>query len=155
MFPVTDNSKPLPVVGSGGTRRCRSMTVAADYPFLGIFWSMLVFMFWIIWIWLLIMVFTDVFRRRDISGWAKTGWLIFVIVLPYLGVFVYLIAQGHHMAERSSRDAEAAQAQFDEHVKSVAGSGGAASEIEKAKRLLDSGAITQAEFDAIKQKALG
>jgi putative oligomerization/nucleic acid binding protein/phospholipase D-like protein len=131
------------------------MTVAADYPFLGIFWSMLIFFFWIIWIWLLITVFADVFRRRDISGWAKAAWLIFVIVLPYLGVFIYLITQGHHMAERSTREVQAAQAEFDEHVKSVAGSGGAASEIEKAKGLLDSGAITQAEYDAIKQKALG
>jgi hypothetical protein len=131
------------------------MIVAADYPFQGIFWTMLVFFFWIIWIWLLIMVFADIFRRRDVSGWAKAAWVIFVIVLPYLGVFVYLITQGHHMAERNVKDAEAAQAQFDERIKSVAGSGGAASEIEKAKGLLDSGAITQAEFDAITQKALG
>jgi hypothetical protein len=131
------------------------MTVAADYPFLGVFWSMLIFFFWIIWIWLLITVFADVFRRRDISGWAKAAWLIFVIVLPYLGVFIYLITQGHHMAEQSTKDAEAAQAAFDERVKSVAGSGGAAAEIETAKGLLDSGAITQAEYDAIKQKALG
>jgi Short C-terminal domain/Phospholipase_D-nuclease N-terminal len=130
------------------------MTVAADYPFLGIFWSMLIFFFWIIWIWLLITVFADVFRRRDISGWAKAAWLIFVIVLPYLGVFVYLITQGHHMAERNIKEADAYQAEFDERVKSVAGSGGAAAEIEKAKGLLDSGAITQTEYDAIKQKAL-
>jgi hypothetical protein len=130
------------------------MTVAADYPFLGIFWSMLIFFCWIIWIWLLIMVFADLFRRRDISGWAKTGWLIFVIILPYLGVFVYLITQGHRMAERRGKEAEAYQEQFDEHVRSVAGTGGAAAEIERAKKLLDSGTITQAEFDAIKQRAL-
>ena len=131
------------------------MTVAADYPFLGIFWSMLIFFFWIIWIWLLITVFVDVFRRRDISGWAKAAWLIFVIILPYLGVFIYLITQGHHMAERRAAEAEAYQDQFDAHVRSVAGSGGGAAEIERAKKLLDSGTITQAEFDAIKQKALG
>jgi hypothetical protein len=131
-----------------------SVTLAADYPFLDVFWTMLVFFFWVIWFWLLITVFADVFRRHDLSGWAKAGWILFVIVLPYLGVFIYLITQSRHMAERNVREAKTAQTQFDEHVKSVAGSGGAAAEIEKAKQLLDSGAITQAEYDAIKQKAL-
>ena len=130
------------------------MTLAADYPFGGVFWSMLVFFFWVIWFWLLITVFADVFRRHDLSGWAKAGWIFFVIVLPYLGVFIYLITQSRHMAERNARASQTAQTQFDEHVKSVAGGGGAAAEIEKAKQLLDSGAITQAEYDAIKQKAL-
>ena len=127
---------------------------ASDYTFLNLFWTMLIFFAWVIWFWLLITVFSDVFRRRDISGLAKAGWLIFVIVLPYLGVFIYLITQSRNMAERNLRDAEAVQARVDEHVRSVAGSGGAAAEIEKAKQLLDSGAITQAEFDAIKEKAL-
>jgi hypothetical protein len=127
---------------------------ATDYPFLNLFWTILIFFFWVIWFWLLITVFADVFRRRDISGWAKAGWLIFVIVLPYLGVFIYLITQSRSMSDRSAGEAQAAQAAFDDHVKSVAGSGGAAAEIEKAKQLLDSGAITQSEYDAIKQKAL-
>jgi hypothetical protein len=127
---------------------------ASDYPLLNLFWTMLIFFAWVIWFWLLITVFSDVFRRRDISGGAKAGWLIFVIVLPYLGVFIYLITQSRNMAERNLRDAEAVQARVDEHVRSVAGSGGAAAEIEKAKQLLDSGAITQAEYDAIKEKAL-
>jgi hypothetical protein len=131
------------------------MTLAdSDYPFLSVFWSMMIFFFWIIWIWLLITVFADIFRRRDMGGGAKTLWIIFVIILPYLGVFIYLITQGGNMADRSAKEADAYQAQFDERIKSVAGSGGAAAEIEKAKNLLDSGAITQAEFDAIKQKAL-
>ena len=130
------------------------MVLAADYPFLDVFWSMLVFFFWVIWFWLLITVFADVFRWDDLSGWAKAGWILFVIVLPYLGVFIYLITQSRHMAERNVRETKTAQTQFDEHVKSVAGSGGAAAEIEKAKQLLDSGAITQAEYDAIKKKAL-
>ena len=130
------------------------MVLAADYPLLDVFWSILFFFLWVIWFWLLISVFADIFRRRDLSGWAKAAWLIFAIVLPYLGVFVYLITQSKHMAERSARDAQAAQAQFDDHVRSVAGSNGAAAEIEKAKKLLDSGAITQPEYDAIKQKAL-
>ena len=130
------------------------MLVASDYPFLDVFWTMMVFFIWIIWFWLLITVFSDVFRRHDIGGFAKTLWIIFVIVLPYLGVFIYLIAEHKGMADRRMGEAQAAQAQFDDYVRQAAGSGGAAAEIEKAKQLLDSGAITQAEFDAIKAKAL-
>ena len=128
--------------------------LAADYPFLDVLWTMLIFFCWIIWFWLLITVFADVFRRHDIGGGAKTLWIIFVIVLPFLGVFIYLISQNQGMTERNIERAQTQQAQMDQYVKSVAGSGGAAGEIEKAKGLLDSGAITQAEFDSIKQKAL-
>ena len=130
------------------------MLLAADYPFLDVFWTMIVFFVWITWFWLLISVFADVFRRHDISGFQKVLWLIFVIVLPFLGVFIYLIANSRGMAERNIKGAEARQQQLDGHIQSVAGSGGAAAEIDKAKQLLDSGAITQTEFDAIKQKAL-
>lgn len=128
--------------------------IAADYPFLDVVWTMLIFFLWITWFWLLIGVFADIFRRRDIGGGAKTLWLIFTIVLPFLGVFIYLISQHDEMAQRSIDSARAQQAQFDTYVRETAGSGGAAAEIERAKGLLDSGAITQAEFDAIKQKAL-
>ena len=128
--------------------------VAADYPFLDVLWTMLIFFAWIIWFWLLITVFADVFRRHDTSGFAKVLWIIFVIVLPFLGVFIYLIVNHDGMTDRSMKQAQAAQAQMDDYVRTVASSGGAAGEIEKAKGLLDSGAITQAEFDAIKQKAL-
>jgi hypothetical protein len=131
--------------------------LAADYPFLDVLWTMLVIFAWVIWFWLLITVFADLFRRRDISGWGKAAWIIFVIVLPYLGVFVYLIAQHEGMAQRNVEQAQASQAQFDDYVKSVAAGGGgsgSAAEIERAKQLLDSGAITQAEFDALKAKAL-
>ena len=130
------------------------VVLAADYPILDVFWTILIFFLWVIWFWLLITVFADIFRRRDLSGWAKAAWCIFVIVLPYLGVFIYLITQGKHMSERNLRDAQAAQSELDDRIKSVAGTGGAATEIEKAKQLLDSGAITQAEFDAIKAKAI-
>ena len=130
------------------------MLVAADYPFLEVLGTMLVFFAWVIWFWLLITVFADIFRRRDMGGGGKVLWMIFVIVLPFLGVFVYLIANHDGMAERNIERAQAQQAQFADHVKSVAGSS-AAAEIEKAKALLDSGAISQAEFDAIKAKALG
>jgi preprotein translocase subunit YajC len=130
------------------------MVFAADYPFLDILWTMLVFFGWVIWFWLLILVFSDLFSRHDISGWGKAGWIVLVVVLPYLGVFIYLIAQGRQMAERRDQQSQAARTEFDDYVKTVAGPGGAAAEIEKAKQLLDSGAITQAEFDAIKTKAL-
>ena len=128
--------------------------LAADYPFLDILWTMLIFFAWVIWFWLLITVFADLFRRHDIGGGMKTLWIIFVILLPFLGVFIYLISQGKSMAERSASQMQAAQAQQADYIKSVASSGGAADEIDKAKKLLDSGAITQAEFDSIKAKAL-
>jgi type VI protein secretion system component VasK len=128
--------------------------LGTDYPFLDVMWTMLVFFAWVIWFWLLITVFGDLFRRRDISGWGKAGWIIFVIVLPYLGVLVYLIAQHQGMADRNMQQAQAAQSQFDDYVKDVATQSGPAGEIEKAKQLLDSGAISQAEFDSLKAKAL-
>jgi predicted PurR-regulated permease PerM len=128
--------------------------VAADYPFLDFFWTLIIFFFWVAWLMILFYVLTDIFRRRDAGGGKKTLWVIFVIVAPFLGVLVYLIANGDGMAERNVRQARDSQAQFDDYVRNVAGSGGAAAEIERAKGLLDSGAITQAEFDAIKAKAL-
>jgi Short C-terminal domain/Phospholipase_D-nuclease N-terminal len=128
---------------------------AADYPFLDVFWTMLIFFFWVIWIWILVTVLIDVFRRHDISGWLKAVWCIFMIVLPYLGVFVYLIAQGKGMAERRAAEIQASQASFDSYVKDVATADSSPSDqIAKAKELLDSGAIDQAEFDALKRKAL-
>jgi hypothetical protein len=129
------------------------LLVAADYPFLDVFWTILVFFVWVAWFMLLFRVIGDIFRRHDASGFAKVLWLIFVIVVPFLGVFIYLIANNKGMTERNLARAEAQQ-QFDQYVQSAAGSGGTAAEIDKAKQLLDSGAITRAEFDAIKQKAL-
>ena len=123
-----------------------------DYPFLNVMWTLLVIFAWVIWFWLLITVFADLFRRRDIGGGSKALWVIFVIILPFLGVLVYLISQGHHMAERNAEQARAMQADMDAHIRSVAG--GSTAEIERAKGLLDSGAITQAEFEQIKAKAL-
>ncbi len=128
--------------------------LAADYPFLDVLWTMFIFFLWIIWFWLLFTVFVDVFRRHDIGGGMKTLWLIFVIVLPFLGVFVYIISQNDGMTQRNLERAQAQKAQFDDYVKQTAGGGGAAAEIDKAKQLLDSGAISQAEFDQLKAKAL-
>jgi hypothetical protein len=130
------------------------VVVAADYPFLDVLWSMFVFFAFVIWVWILFSVLVDVFRRHDLSGWGKAGWTLLLVVLPYLGVFIYLIAHGKEMAERSAKQHSAAQAQFDERIREAATSGGPAAEIERAKQLLDAGAITPAEFEAIKQKAL-
>jgi hypothetical protein len=130
-------------------------TFAADYPFLDILWSMIIFFAWVAWIWILIVIIGDLFRRHDTSGFAKALWVIFLIVLPFLGVLVYLIVNSSGMAERSAERAREGQEQMAAYVRSVSGSsGGAASEIEKAKQLLDSGAITQEEYDGLKAKAL-
>jgi hypothetical protein len=130
------------------------MTIAADYPFLDIVGTMLVFFAWAIWFWLLITVFADLFRRHDVSGWGKAGWTALVVFLPYLGVFLYLIAQGGHMAERRAAEAQAGRASFDEYVRDVASDSGPSDQIAKAKRLLDEGAIDQAEFAQLKRAAL-
>jgi len=114
---------------------------------------MIIFFAWVIWIWIMFTILADVFRRRDISGWAKAAWTVFLIVLPFLGVLVYLIANHDGMAQRGAEQAKAQRAQVDEYVRSVA-DGGPAAEIDKAKQLLDSGAITESEFDRIKAKAL-
>lgn len=119
------------------------------------FWSILWFTLFFIWIWLLIAVFADIFRSHDLGGWAKALWCIFVIFLPYLGVFVYLIARGHKMSEHAMQQAQAQEAATRQYIQSVAGSaGGAADQIAKAAELRDKGAITEAEFEAIKAKAL-
>ena len=123
------------------------------YTFLNFFWDALLVFAWIIWFWLLITVFADLFRRHDASGWAKVAWIVFVIVLPYVGVLVYLIAEHQGMAERNTQRAHAAQQQFDQYVQSVAASS-PADQIARAKTLLAEGTITQDEFDRIKQKAL-
>ncbi len=129
------------------------MPIAADYPFLNILWTMIIFFAWVIWIWIVITVFIDVFRRDDIGGWHKAAWVVFVIIIPFLGVLVYLIAQHDGMRERSVKQAKDQQQAFDDYVRDTAG--GSAGEISKAKELLDSGAITQEEFDKLKAKALG
>jgi hypothetical protein len=129
------------------------MVLAADYPFLDVLWTMILFFCWVAWFWMLVLILSDVFRR-DISGWAKAGWCAFMIALPFLGVFIYLIAHGKGMTERRVRDAQVSQANFDDYVRTVATDGGSAGEIERAKQLLDSGAINQTEFDRLKVKAL-
>jgi Phospholipase_D-nuclease N-terminal/Short C-terminal domain len=128
--------------------------LASNYPFLSGFWYLLVFFAWVIWFWMLITILSDLFRRQDVSGWAKAAWVVGLIILPYLGVLIYLIIEHKGMAERSMQRAQTTQQQFDQYVQSVATQGDPAEQIAKAKSLLDDGTITQTEFDQIKQKAL-
>ena len=122
-----------------------------------VFWSILWFTCFFIWIWLLIIVFSDIFRSHDLGGFAKFLWVIFVIFLPYLGVFVYLIARGRHMQEHAVSDAKQRDADFRQYVQNAAGTsgGGAADEITRLADLRDKGVITDAEFQQAKAKALG
>jgi hypothetical protein len=130
------------------------LATTENYPLLEVFWTMLLFFAFFIWIWLLFVVFADLFRRDDASGWVKVAWIIFIILVPYLGVFVYLIANHKGMTGRTIKQQETSKAQMDEYVRSVAGSTDASAQIANAKTLLDQGTISQAEFDQIKQKAL-
>lgn len=132
--------------------------VLADWQVGEVFLSFLWFFLFFIWIWLLITVFADIFRDHEMSGWAKAAWIIFVIILPYLGVFVYLIARGGSMAKRAAAQQQRAQQDFDTYVKSVAGSGGGTSTADELARLADlkaKGVISDAEFDELKAKAIG
>jgi len=130
------------------------MSIATSYPLLEVFWTILIFFAFIVWIWLLFTMFADVFRRQDIGGWAKTGWIIFVVIFPFLGVFVYLIANHRGISERSQRQQEAAQTEMDQYVRSVAGKSDPTQQIAKGEELLKAGAITQGEFEQLKKRAL-
>ncbi|MBV9048427.1 MAG: PLDc N-terminal domain-containing protein [Solirubrobacterales bacterium] len=131
------------------------LIAASSYPFLNVLWDILIIFAWLLFIWIAIVAFSDLFRRRDISGWRKAAWVVLIVLLPWIGVLAYLIVNHDGMAERSEKQTQAAQAQFDEYVRQAADKGGPAGEIETAKKLLDSGTITQTEFDAIKARALG
>ena len=134
------------------------MVIAADYPFMDILWSMIIFFVWVAWIWTLIMIISDLFRRHDTSGWVKAAWVAFLIIIPFLGVLVYLIVRGNSMQERALQDAANRESEFRGYVQSVAGAsggGGAADEIAKLADLRDKGVISDAEFQAAKAKALG
>lgn len=129
------------------------LPLAASYPLLNIIWTMFVFFGFVLWISLIFRAFGDLFGRHDVSGWAKAGWSLLIVVVPLLGVLIYMLSQGQGMAERQAAAAERAEGEFDEYVSTVA-SDGTASEIAKAKELLDSGAIDAAEFGRLKAKAL-
>jgi hypothetical protein len=133
------------------------VTVFAEFGSGQVLWSMLWFFLFFIWIWLLFVVFGDIFRSQDLSGWGKALWCVFIIFLPYLGVFVYLIARGSKMHEHAMQAAQAQDQAMRRYVQSVAGPGGqsAAEEIARLADLRDKGVITDAEFEQAKQKALG
>jgi hypothetical protein len=131
------------------------MVLAYDYPLLGMFWTFLLFFIWIAWIVVLFRVIFDIFRSKDLGGFAKALWVIFVILLPFLGVLVYLIARGHSMTERDYQDAKSQEQAFQAYVRSAAGTGGgSADELTKLADLRDKGVITDAEFQAQKAKLL-
>jgi Short C-terminal domain len=130
------------------------MVVAAEWGTGQVFWSMLWFFLWFIWLWILIMVLADIFRSHDLSGWGKALWVIFVVILPYLGVFVYLIARGHRMHEHAAQDAQAQDAAFRQYVQATTGTSSSADELAKLADLRAKGVIDDAEFERLKAKAL-
>ena len=132
------------------------MLAAADeYPLVDLLWTFVLFFALMIYFWLLITVFADLFRRHDLSGWAKAAWFVFVLLLPMIGALAYLISQGRAMAEREARHVERAERQVDDHIRSVAVSGfRGVDDIARGKELLDQGAISQAEFDELKRRVL-
>jgi hypothetical protein len=132
----------------------KAMVLAAEWGTGQVFWSMLWFFLWIIWLWLLIMVFTDIFRSRDLSGGGKALWSIFVIVLPYLGVFIYLIARGNRMSENATEAARQHDAAFRQYVQEAAKTPSPADELAKLAKLREDGTINDAEYAQLKEKAL-
>jgi Short C-terminal domain/Phospholipase_D-nuclease N-terminal len=128
--------------------------LAYDYPLLGVFWTMLWFFLFFIWIWILITIFADIFRSHDMGGWAKAGWTIFVIVLPFLGVLIYLIARGKSMQERAMQRAAQQEQDFRGYVQETAGGSSSADQLSKLADLKEQGVLTDAEFEAEKAKVL-
>ncbi len=127
---------------------------SSSYPLLNIFWTILEVFLWVIWFWILIMVFIDIFRSHDLSGWAKALWFLFVLFIPLIGVLVYLIVRGDSMHERSARQAQQQDEAFRGYVQQAAGSGSTADQLAKLADLRDRGVITPEEFDREKAKIL-
>ena len=128
--------------------------LAYDYPLAGVFWTMLVIFFWVAWLMILFRVFGDLFRNKEMGGWAKALWVIFVILVPFLGVFIYLIVEGRHMAERDVVQIQTNEAAFQSYVRETAATASPADELAKLKDLHTSGVLTDAEFEAQKAKIL-
>ena len=145
---------PRPDRPAADDGECKAMVLAADYPFLDVLWTMIIFFAWVVWIWIMIVILTDVFRRRDISGWGKAGWIVFLIILPFLGVLVYLIARGDSMTHRTIAEAQTQRAQMDQYVRATAGADSTADELAKFAALRDQGVITDQEFAARKAQLL-
>jgi Short C-terminal domain len=131
-----------------------SLADSSSYPILNVFWSMLMFFLWLIWIWVLVMVFIDIFRSPDLSGWAKALWFVFVLVIPLVGVLVYLIARGGKMHEHATQQARDQDREFRAYVQEAAGSGNSADQLAKLADLRERGVITNEEFEREKAKVL-
>src|SRR4051794_24972672 len=145
---------PVPILGTTASlsRRCTMIAAADDYPLVDLLWTFVLFFALLVYFWLIITVFADLFRRHDLSGWAKTGWAAFVLVLPLIGSLTYLITQGRAIADRDGRQASQAKQQTDDYIRSVAAPGyHGVDEIARAKELLDRGAIPQEEFEQLKR----
>jgi hypothetical protein len=141
--------------GPHGSYSGRNNVLAYDYPILGLFWTLLWVFLWVAWLFILFKVVFDIFRSHDLGGWGKALWVLFVIIIPWLGVLVYLIARGRGMGERDMAEAKASRQQFDEYVRQTAGSGAsAADELSKLADLQAKGVISQAEFEQQKAKLL-
>lgn len=125
-----------------------------SYPLLGAFWTILIIFLWVIWFWILITIFIDIFRSHDLSGWAKALWFLFVLILPLIGVLVYLITRGDKMHERAARQAQQQDAEARAYIQQAAGSGTTADQLAKLADLRDRGVITAEEFDREKAKIL-
>ena len=130
------------------------MLAVYQYPILDFFWTMLIFFLFIIWIWILITVFIDIFRSPDMHGGAKALWFIFVLFLPFLGVLIYLIARGHKMQEHQLQAAQQQQQMMDQYIRQTAGGGSTADELAKLADLKSKGAISDADYEAAKAKLL-
>lgn len=128
--------------------------LAYDYPVLGAFLTALWVFLWVLWVFLLFRIVVDIFRDDDLGGWAKAGWLVFVLVLPFLGVFVYVCVRGGSMGRREARHAKAQRADFDDYVRRTAGSGGSADELAKLAEMKREGHLSEEEFQRAKEKIL-
>jgi hypothetical protein len=146
--------RPVRILGAT-PRRWNMVTAADDYPLADLVWTFVIFFSLMIWFWLVITVFADLFRRRDVSGWAKSGWIVFVLVLPLIGSLTYLITQGRGMADRNVRQVSDARRRTDDYIRSVAAPGSAdVDEIARGKERLDNGEITPEEFEQLKRRVL-
>jgi membrane protein implicated in regulation of membrane protease activity len=125
-----------------------------SYPLLGVFWTIFEIFLWVIWFWILITVFIDIFRSQDLSGWGKALWFVFVLFIPLIGVLVYLIARGGKMHERAAKDAQQQDEAFRSYVQQAAGEGNSADQLAKLADLRDRGVITAQEFEVEKAKIL-
>jgi ABC-type multidrug transport system fused ATPase/permease subunit len=152
MLAFTTKHAPRRLQAQGGLMLLASSST--NYPILDAFWTILMIFLWVIWFWILITIFIDLFRSHDLSGWAKALWFIFILIFPLIGVLVYLIARGSKMHEHEVRDAQQQEQQFRRYVQEAAGTQSSADQLAKLADLRDRGVITPEEFESEKAKIL-